>query len=74
MTPVDRTVYRNLEQVRTAISQKTGWKEVPYEDLTQEAMKNRMEQAVSRISNNRMGGGLQKKESIIRCIWMESDF
>lgn len=46
VTPVDRTVYRNLEQVRTAISQKTGWKEVPYEDLTQEAMKNRMEQAV----------------------------
>ena len=46
VTPVDRTVYRNLEQVRTVISQKTGWKEVPYEDLTQEAMKNRMEQAV----------------------------
>lgn len=46
VTPVDRTVYRNLQQVRTAISQKTGWKEVPYEDLTQEAMKNRMEQAV----------------------------
>lgn len=46
VTPVDRTVYRNLQQVRTAISPKTGWKEVPYEDLTQEAMKNRMEQAV----------------------------
>ena len=27
VTPVDRTVYRNLEQVRTAISQKTEWKE-----------------------------------------------
>lgn len=46
VAPVDRTVYRNMEQVRTVISQKTGWKEVPYEDLTQEAMKNRMEQAV----------------------------
>lgn len=46
VAPVNRTVYRNMEQVRTVISQKTGWKEVPYEDLTQEAMKNRMEQAV----------------------------
>ena len=46
VAPVDRTVYRNMEQVRTVISQKTGWKEVLYEDLTQEAMKNRMEQAV----------------------------
>lgn len=46
VAPVDRTVYRNMEQVRTVISPKTGWKEVPYEDLTQEAMKNRMEQAV----------------------------
>ena len=43
VTPVDRTVYRNLEQVRTAISQKTEWKEVLYEDLIQEAMKNRVE-------------------------------
>ena len=43
VAPVDRTVYRNMEQVRTVISQKTGWKEVPYEDLTQEAMKNRVE-------------------------------
>lgn len=46
VTPVDRTVYRNLEQVRTAISQKTEWKEVLYEDLIQEAMKNQVEQAV----------------------------
>ena len=44
VTPVDRTVYRNLEQVRTAISQKTEWKEVLYEDLIQEAMKNQVEQ------------------------------
>ena len=43
VTPVDRTVYRNLEQVRTAISQKTERKEVLYEDLIQEAMKNRVE-------------------------------
>ena len=43
VTPVDRTVYRNLEQVRTAISQKTEWKEVLYEDLIQEAMKNQVE-------------------------------
>lgn len=43
VTPVDRTVYRNLEQVRTAISQKTEWKEVLYEDLIQEEMKNRVE-------------------------------
>ena len=44
VTPVDRIVYRNLEQVRTAISQKTEWKEVLYEDLIQEAMKNQVEQ------------------------------
>lgn len=44
VTLVDRTVYRNLEQVRTAISQKTEWKEVLYEDLIQEAMKNQVEQ------------------------------
>lgn len=43
VAPVDRTVYRDREQARITISKKAEWKEVLYEDLIQEAMKNQVE-------------------------------
>lgn len=72
MTPVDRTVYRNLEQVRTAISQKTEWKEVLYEDLIQEAMKNQVEQ-VSFPNLKQSDGWRLAKEGEHYTVYLDGD-
>lgn len=72
VTPVDRTVYRNLEQVRTAISQKTEWKEVLYEDLIQEAMKNQVEQ-VSFPNLKQSDGWRLAKEGEHYTVYLDGD-
>lgn len=72
VTPVDRTVYRNLEQVRTAISQKTEWKEVLYEDLIQEAMKNQVEQ-VSFPNFKQSDGWRLAKEGEHYTVYLDGD-
>ena len=72
VTPVDRTVYRNLEQVRTAISQKTEWKEVLYEDLIQEAMKNRVER-VSFPNLKQSDGWRLAKEGEHYTVYLDGD-
>ena len=72
VTPVDRTVYRNLEQVRTAISQKTEWKEVLYEDLIQEAMKNQVEQ-VSFPNLKQSDGWRLAKEGAHYTVYLDGD-
>ena len=72
VTPVDRTVYRNLEQMRTAISQKTEWKEVLYEDLIQEAMKNQVEQ-VSFPNLKQSDGWRLAKEGEHYTVYLDGD-
>lgn len=72
VTPVDRTVYRNFEQVRTAISQKTEWKEVLYEDLIQEAMKNQVEQ-VSFPNLKQSDGWRLAKEGEHYTVYLDGD-
>lgn len=72
VTPVDRTIYRNLEQVRTAISQKTEWKEVLYEDLIQEAMKNQVEQ-VSFPNLKQSDGWRLAKEGEHYTVYLDGD-
>ncbi|MDB8703340.1 zincin-like metallopeptidase domain-containing protein [Mediterraneibacter gnavus] len=72
VAPVDRTVYRDREQARITISKKAEWKEVLYEDLIQEAMKNRVER-VSFLNLKQLDGWRLAKEGEHYTVYLDGE-